>query len=416
MRKTVPASVLVAFLACACGPQLDKEPTPAAAAPGARTTSTIAVEASVDADSQPRTAAEIRAKNEAMFAKLRKEQEVQRAGSEDANEQTTQPERTLEDVLAEALEAVVTVDAGSSTGSGFFIEPSIVVSNLHVVGNRRLVNIRNGDNQRQARVIQTAPRHDLVLLEVYEPDPDQQVLALGSIEDVAVGQEVVAIGSAFSLEATATRGIVSAIRTANDVTFVQTDAAINPGNSGGPLLNAAGEAIGINAAKLANSESLGLAIAADHIKALRENAGPLKPLSVAASTQDDQFSKLFAHPGTSRQPRVPDVESPRDRFERAMDALAQEADEVDVLYKQLRRECRVELDHDHSTPRVMITLSMRQTTSISSREGCRSRLVALEKTATSIVTRVTNTISQAQRDGVERGTINYVRRLYRLYW
>ena len=117
---------------------------------------------------------------------------------------------------------------------------------------------------------------------------------MGSIDDVAVGQDVVAIGSAFLLEATVTRGIVSAIRTANDVTFVQTDAAINPGNSGGPLLNSYGEVIGINVAKLAGAESLGLAIAADHARALHGSDDPLQPLPVAATTQDSQFGPLLS--------------------------------------------------------------------------------------------------------------------------
>ena len=94
------------------------------------------------------------------------------------------------------------------------------------------------------------------MLQVSNANPSQEILRLGSASGVRVGQEVIAIGSALGvLSNTVTRGIVSAVRRAGDVTLLQTDAAINPGNSGGPLIDRSGQVIGINTMKaLASAE------------------------------------------------------------------------------------------------------------------------------------------------------------------
>src|SRR6185436_3941074 len=86
-----------------------------------------------------------------------------------------------------------------------------------------------------------------------------------------VGEEVVAVGSALGVFSnTVTRGIVSAFRRVGDITLIQTDAAINPGNSGGPLVNRAGEVIGVNSLGVSKqtAEGLAFAVAIDHASAL----------------------------------------------------------------------------------------------------------------------------------------------------
>ena len=96
------------------------------------------------------------------------------------------------------------------------------------------------------------------------------MLALGTVNDVRPGQEVIAIGLALGVfQNSVTRGIISAVRRADRTVMLQTDAAINPGNSGGPLMDRQGLVVGINTMKIGGSaESLGFAVAVDHARAL----------------------------------------------------------------------------------------------------------------------------------------------------
>ena len=318
--------------------------------------------------------------------------------------------------------AVVSIEASGATGSGFIIAPSIVVSNLHVVGGQRLVEVRGEGSTRQARLLEVAPDHDLVLLELYDSDPDQPVLELGSVEDVVVGQDVVAVGSAFGLQATVTRGIVSAIRTAKGVTFVQTDAAINPGNSGGPLLTLDGKVVGINAAKLTHAEALGLAIAADHAAALREDASSLGPLPVAAATHDDELERLLDPPllepekPASRERRPPASITPSEGLDVTMRTLAREADDIDRSYDPVKRLCRVELDVYGKAPRPTVALFLSGSAAISGHADCARRFGALKNRASSLGKRVLAASDRAEAAGVSASTIHSIRRMYRLDW
>ena len=105
---------------------------------------------------------------------------------------------------------------------------------------------------------------DLALLKLSAPLAEQPVASLGSAASVRSGQEVVAIGSALGvLQNTVTRGIVSGVRQAGSVTLIQTDAAINPGNSGGPLVDRAGNVIGINTIGVAQAQGISSAVSVD---------------------------------------------------------------------------------------------------------------------------------------------------------
>ena len=106
------------------------------------------------------------------------------------------------------------------------------------------------ENRRQyeAELVGSDPTTDVALLKI--DATDLQTVRIGDSDDLAVGQWVLAIGSPFGLEHTATQGIVSALSRSlpndNYVPFIQTDVAVNPGNSGGPLFNTDGEVVGIN--------------------------------------------------------------------------------------------------------------------------------------------------------------------------
>ncbi|SDJ56455.1 Do family serine endopeptidase [Microbulbifer yueqingensis] len=161
----------------------------------------------------------------------------------------------------------------ASMGSGFIIsEDGYVVTNNHVVDGADQVIVTLPDRRElEAEVIGTDPSSDLALLKV--DAEDLPAITWGGSDDLEVGEWVVAIGSPFGLDYSASAGIVSAIGRSipnesqeNYVPFIQTDVAINPGNSGGPLFNLKGEVVGINSqiyTRSGGSIGLSFAIPAD---------------------------------------------------------------------------------------------------------------------------------------------------------
>ncbi|MGN6557644.1 MAG: S1C family serine protease [Solirubrobacterales bacterium] len=145
---------------------------------------------------------------------------------------------------------------GIATGSGFVIDDEgHILTNNHVIEGAERVTVKLGESEttHQAEVVGTDPGTDIALLKVNAPAKELHPLTLGQSSEMEVGDPVVAIGNPFGLDRTVTSGIVSAlqrqIQAPNGFSInhvIQTDAAINPGNSGGPLINSAGEVIGIN--------------------------------------------------------------------------------------------------------------------------------------------------------------------------
>jgi len=154
-------------------------------------------------------------------------------------------------------------------GSGFIISTDgYIVTNNHVVEGADSVLVRLSDRREfDAEVIGTDPRSDLALLRV--DATGLPALSLAEVDDLEVGEWVLAIGSPFGLDYSVAAGIVSAkgrsLPTENNenyVPFIQTDVAINPGNSGGPLFNLDGEVVGVNSQIFTRSGgSIGLSFA-----------------------------------------------------------------------------------------------------------------------------------------------------------
>jgi len=186
------------------------------------------------------------------------------------------PDGEIEKVAATVLPSVVQInvrgqDEGGS-GTGIIIsDDGDILTNNHVVRAARdsgtvTVVFTDGAHS-SAEIVGTDPVTDLAVIRV-EGRTGLQPAELGSSSDLQVGQQVVAIGSPYGLESSVTYGIVSALNRpvtssdggdrASSTTFpaIQTDAAINPGNSGGPLVNLAGQVVGINAA--CRGESTGI--------------------------------------------------------------------------------------------------------------------------------------------------------------
>ncbi|MGH9585495.1 MAG: Do family serine endopeptidase [Acidobacteriaceae bacterium] len=171
-----------------------------------------------------------------------------------------------------------------SLGSGMIVDPrGYIITNDHVIKGADKIWVRlstdpnNGFMQgRPATVVGVDKATDIAVLKI-KPDPDHPfpTVKMGNSDGAQVGDWVIAIGSPFTLSQTVTAGIVSAKnRTINPGVsgqyqhFIQTDAAINPGNSGGPLLNMAGEVIGMNTAIYTESGTyagIGFAMPADTI-------------------------------------------------------------------------------------------------------------------------------------------------------
>lgn len=139
-------------------------------------------------------------------------------------------------------------EADRGVGSGFIIESNgLILTNAHVIEGATTIYVTLTDKREfKAKLLGMDKRTDIAVVKIEARDLPR--LSLGDSSRVRVGEWVLAIGSPFGLENTVTAGIVSAKSrdTGDYLPFIQTDVAVNPGNSGGPLLNTAGQVIGIN--------------------------------------------------------------------------------------------------------------------------------------------------------------------------
>jgi putative serine protease PepD len=204
--------------------------------------------------------------------------------------------------------------SSEATGSGFLIDnDGHILTNAHVVEGAKSVTVQLGDGSEQdAQVVGSDPSSDIALLKVDNTE-GANPLPLGDSSKVEVGDPVIAIGNPFALDRTVTSGIVSALQrqiqapngfSISDV--IQTDAAINPGNSGGPLINGAGEVIGINSqieSQSGGNEGVGFAVpiktAADVVSQL-ENGGQVHQpyLGISGEDIDPQIAQALNLPVT----------------------------------------------------------------------------------------------------------------------
>ncbi|HJR26836.1 MAG TPA: trypsin-like peptidase domain-containing protein, partial [Acidimicrobiales bacterium] len=190
-------------------------------------------------------------------------------------------------ILDKVQPSVVAIETNEETSRGVFAgagsgivltADGLILTNAHVVSGLGDITVVLADGTRHdASLVGSSPADDMAVVKV-DGVSDLVPAELGSSEALQVGEEVIAIGNALNLggDPTVTRGIVSAKDrdlSAQGVQLeglIQTDAAINPGNSGGPLVNAAGQVVGMNTAIVADAQNLGFSIAIDRARPIIE--------------------------------------------------------------------------------------------------------------------------------------------------
>jgi len=176
-----------------------------------------------------------------------------------------------------------------SLGSGFVVKNGVIVTNLHVITGAERGHVKfigQTTKLRIAGVFAVDAARDLAILSV--PTPGVPVIQLGDSEAIAVGDAVYAIGNPQGLEGTFSQGIVSSIRTFGADKILQITAPISPGSSGGPVVNAAGQVIGVAAATLQGGQNLNFAIPSRYIRPLLSNLNTASPLSGNRITTNQQ--------------------------------------------------------------------------------------------------------------------------------
>lgn len=172
-----------------------------------------------------------------------------------------------------AYESVFVIYSGNSLGSGFAVGANCIVTNAHVIDNAHSISVVTyGGDEYQASVLGMNEREDIAVLIV--KDASFPYLDIADLSTMKTGDDIYAIGAPKGMAYTLTKGGISAKeRMIGNQSYIQIDAPINEGNSGGPLLNDAGQVLGMNSMKMSDSEGLGLAIPITQVCAYLETLG-----------------------------------------------------------------------------------------------------------------------------------------------
>lgn len=207
------------------------------------------------------------------------------------------------DIAKKAFGSVVMISVDDkrgqplAIGSGFFVAPGTIATNLHVIEGAGSAKVRLVGKKDSLRVLGTCgvdQRHDLVLLAVADKTAPVLTLAAAKPE---IGEEVYAVGNPRGLEGTFSAGIVSGVRQIGDDSLLQVTAPISPGSSGGPMLNSRGETVGVAVATLKGGQNLNFAIPASAVKQLLASAKEPEPLDMLDGQRDARVKSLLSDMG-----------------------------------------------------------------------------------------------------------------------
>jgi S1-C subfamily serine protease len=322
---------------------------------------------------------------------------------------------SLEDTARRVTQAVASIEAGGTRGTGFFTSGGLLLTNAHVVGSQALVKVRQADGVVQdGHVVRTVEALDLAVVRPDRLPPAQLWLALRPVREVRVGQEVLAIGSALGvLQNTVTRGIVSAVRDAGGVTLIQTDAAVNPGNSGGPLVDRDGFVLGVTTIKIqGQAEALGFAVAADHARALldgRDGGAPTGGGSLQERVQ-------AAVSGDTRSAGDRAREEATAAFDRQVRAVAQAADRLDRSWADYKSGCLATIAVPRGFDREWFVVLGDRSPTGGAPPACRAWTEQLVANTGSVRQAMIEARDAARRAGVFPGDLREIQRKYRLDW
>jgi trypsin-like peptidase len=325
------------------------------------------------------------------------------------------PVLSREEIVNRVMPAVVTIQAGNATGTGFFVDRGLVMTNHHVVGESSFVRVHFVDGtSTTGQVTRLATDADLALVSVDAVGTKIAPVPLGSYRRLQTGEEVVAIGSSLGvLRNTVTRGIVSAVRRSSGVVYVQTDAAINPGNSGGPLVDKYGQVVGINTSKVTGAELLGFSIAIDHGRRLLKGENYVADRTAPDATRADGTLDAFASPRTS------ELEERRQvglaQYDAAVGALAGQADYVDAEWGEYAKWCGTSGASAPSGGRVWFAIwSAAGAIGGNARADCSAMHADILERANRVRATLQDASERARRAGVFPGEARDLRRKYAL--
>jgi|GEM_PF-1217940 len=191
-----------------------------------------------------------------------------------SNNNNAESSKTAEEIYALRAPSIALITVFSPTGapvsmgSGVMIAPEVLITNCHVTRSGMQYKARIGKQLLAATVIMADEEYDLCRLSV--PGANAPVVALGSTDNLRIGQKVFAIGAPLGLDLTISDGIVSALRPLPSGKVIQTTAPISPGSSGGGLFDAAGKLVGINTFNVQDgqAQNLNFAVPADWINTM----------------------------------------------------------------------------------------------------------------------------------------------------
>lgn len=213
-------------------------------------------------------------------------------------------EMTTSQIAKKYSSLVVTIialdenDQPLALGSGFFInKDGEIVTNHHVLEGcaKAIIKIPNGEKGNILEIIKADPELDLIVAKTSLKNT--KYIPLGDSDKITAGEDIVVIGNPAGLEGTVSTGIISGIRKAESLKFIQITSPISPGSSGRPVFNMSGEVIGVATAYLDTGQNLNFAMPINYIKSLETNkiklASLIKSTAIKKNVEDKSLVKVI---------------------------------------------------------------------------------------------------------------------------